>query len=473
MLTKLEVNGFKNLNSIVVEFGPFTCIAGLNGAGKSNVFDAIQFLSELADRPLMEAAEAVRGTRSGRSADPRDLFWDFKSGQRPLEFAAEMVVPREIEDDFGQPVEATTTFLRYELQVGYEAPSGLERIGRLVLLKEGLSHITKSRAPQHLRFPHSAGTFRNTIVLGRRSGVAYISTTNKGTEPVITVHQDGGSRGQPRTASAARAGSTVVRTTSVGDDPTILAARREMQSWRRLSLEPSALRTEDRYTDPRILGAHGEHLAATLYRLASSAQQRGEEPADVYARVAGRLGYLTGVDVERVEVLADDTRELLTVRLRERGGRELPARSLSEGTLRFLALCVIHEDPSVGGVICMEEPENGIHPANIGAMVDLVRDLAVDAREAPGRDNPVRQVIVNTHSPAVVQLVGPNDLLMATSVGSLSNGDGASALELRPVRGSWRDRARDSRQASRKSVGKADLIPYLTSPAGAQLTLDE
>ena len=42
MLTRFEVSVFKNLRDVVVDFGPFTCIAGPNGAGKSNLFDAIQ-----------------------------------------------------------------------------------------------------------------------------------------------------------------------------------------------------------------------------------------------------------------------------------------------------------------------------------------------------------------------------------------------------------------------------------------------
>ena len=36
MLTRLEVNGFKNLVDFALDFGPFTCIFGPNGAGKSN-----------------------------------------------------------------------------------------------------------------------------------------------------------------------------------------------------------------------------------------------------------------------------------------------------------------------------------------------------------------------------------------------------------------------------------------------------
>ena len=48
MLTRLKVSGFKNLVDVDVRFGPFTCIAGANGIGKSNLFDVTTFLSALA-----------------------------------------------------------------------------------------------------------------------------------------------------------------------------------------------------------------------------------------------------------------------------------------------------------------------------------------------------------------------------------------------------------------------------------------
>jgi AAA15 family ATPase/GTPase len=66
VLTRLEVDGFKNLLGLRVDLGAFTCIAGVNGTGKSNVFDAIQFLSLLANRSLLDAAQEVRGVRGER-----------------------------------------------------------------------------------------------------------------------------------------------------------------------------------------------------------------------------------------------------------------------------------------------------------------------------------------------------------------------------------------------------------------------
>jgi predicted ATPase len=68
MLTRLNISGFKNLMDVDIRFSPFTCIAGANGVGKSNLFDAIQFLSALSDRSSIEAARSIRD-EGGRSTD--------------------------------------------------------------------------------------------------------------------------------------------------------------------------------------------------------------------------------------------------------------------------------------------------------------------------------------------------------------------------------------------------------------------
>jgi predicted ATPase len=214
------------------------------------------------------------------------------------------------------------------------------------------------------------------------------------------------------------------------------------------------------------MGSDGSHLASALHHIAGGASSKAESDA-VYARVASSLDRLSGIRVDSIRIDEDDVRELLSLRLLEQGGIEMPARNLSEGTLRFLALCVMLEDIDAGGLICMEEPENGIHPANIGSMIDLVRRLAVDPGEAPGPDNPFRQVIVNTHSPAVVQLVGKDDLLFATvrRQAQAAPGHPAFTLNLVPMKGSWRDN-RDS-----AVMTTADVLPYLTVPPGARLTI--
>ena len=61
MLTRLQVDGFKNLREVDLRFGPLTCIAGRNGVGKK-LCDAITFLRDLSSMPLLKAATQVRGS---------------------------------------------------------------------------------------------------------------------------------------------------------------------------------------------------------------------------------------------------------------------------------------------------------------------------------------------------------------------------------------------------------------------------
>ena len=132
-----------------------------------------------------------------------------------------------------------------------------------------------------------------------------------------------------------------------------------------------------------------------------------ENTSRVCSQIAMRLSELID-DVRDIKIDRDEKRELLTLYAQDGEGSHHPARALSDGTLRFLALVVLEMDPETDGVLCLEEPENGIHPARIPAILKLLRDIAVETTEPVGPDNPLRQVIVNTHSPAVFQEV-PDD----------------------------------------------------------------
>lgn len=473
MLTRLEVDGFKNLVNFAVDLGPLTCVAGANGIGKSNLFDAIRFLSLLADKPLVEAARLIRSDDE-QTGDPKGLFWtDGSRRASTMRFGVEMIVPEEVTDDFGRKAKASITFLRYELEIGWEPPTGLARLGGLRLIREDLRHILLGDAGQHLRFPHRVKEFRNQVVKGRRAGPGFISTETKtesrdGIEQEIKeihIRQDGGSRGPPR-AVASSAPRTVIGTTTTSSDPTILAARREFQSWRFLALEPSAMRRADRFIDPTSVASNGAFLASTLYRLATRAEAGQEpQPEDFYARVALRLSGLVGVRAVRVD--RDNAYERLTLQVEEPGGAFLPARALSEGTLRFLALTLLAVDPDSNGLICMEEPENGIHPGRMRAMVDLARELAVDPSRAPGVDNPFRQVILNTHSPRFVEeahALGV-DLLAARTVvvrSPTTGGLPTRSMRLSPLQGNWRC------SDENPGIHLTHLGNYLTLSSGGQ-----
>jgi predicted ATPase len=73
------------------------------------------------------------------------------------------------------------------------------------------------------------------------------------------------------------------------------------------------------------------------------------------------------------------------------GNFTVPATRLSDGTLRYLCLLAILCDPEPPPIICIEEPELGLHPDAI----PKVADLLISASERT-------QLIVTTHSDILV-----------------------------------------------------------------------
>jgi predicted ATPase len=78
--------------------------------------------------------------------------------------------------------------------------------------------------------------------------------------------------------------------------------------------------------------------------------------------------------------------------------------SLSDGTLRFIALATLLLQPVElrPSIILIDEPELGLHPYAITLLASLIKQAAVDT-----------QVIVSTQSPRLVDHFGPEDILVA------------------------------------------------------------
>ena len=79
-----------------------------------------------------------------------------------------------------------------------------------------------------------------------------------------------------------------------------------------------------------------------------------------------------------------------------------PAQVLSDGTLRLLALAAIRNDPQYHGVLCLEEPENGVHPLHLHEMARLLREMATDFQDPHQVYDTLRQVLITTHSPIFI-----------------------------------------------------------------------
>jgi len=468
MLTRLIVQGFKNLMDVDIHFGPLTCIAGPNGVGKSNLFDAILFLQALADKPIIEAAMAVRGGQ-----DMHRLFTANGNGRMLL--TAEMLIPKTGTDSFGQRAEASSTFVRYSVTLRCRNPKTDLVGGDIELEEEELTYLKKSDAPKILPFFHKPAWRNSVLHADRRAD--YISTDKA--LKIVKLHQDR----RREEGKKKRGGATwefplenLPRTVlssaqNAKEAPTAVMVRQEMRSWSLLQLEPSALRQPDEFRAPSRLSPTGAHLPATLYRLAKQASATGEDPdtheSRIYATAANRVAELVE-GVRELRVDCDSKRRLFTLLLKDRHGDEFPASSLSDGTLRFLALTLLKADPEVTGILCMEEPENGIHPERIPAMISLLKDIAVDTDLPVDHDNTLRQVIINTHSPTVVGLVDDESLLFSELFTISADHCRFQALQFRCL-----EETKRAKTSGLKTITRGQLKTYLKGGFGEIEDMDE
>ena len=451
MLTRFRVKGFKNLVDVDVRFGPFTCIAGPNGAGKSNLFDAITFLGDLASMPILKAASRARGT-NGRISDFHSLFFkDSKGNFAPMLFIAEMIVPSEVIDDFDRRAKPTATFLEYTLELRLsETHADQSPADPIYIEQEGLRAINSSEASKHLGFSQSPAWIKKHIFGPGNKRTPFISTEISGnpSQPAIKLFGDQTKMGGPPFLVPARKSpQTIVSGVNSASHPTALAARSELRSWQLLQLEPTALRRFDNFGDEPYVSSTGEHLPGALMRL------------DSHAEVSQRLSELLP-DIVSVNVDADEKRQVKTLLLTMKDKETYTASSLSDGTLRFLALAVLALDPEFGGLLCMEEPENGIHPSRIPQMLRLVRSLSEDV-DADDDDNAgmpapsIRQLIINTHSPLVVAELRDDELLFAETLKM----KGKSFVNFKPLVGTWRQNASDAKGA--ELITRGEILSYL------------
>ncbi|MBN8653022.1 MAG: AAA family ATPase [Cytophagales bacterium] len=400
MITRIKIDGFKSLLNTELYFGPFTCIAGANAIGKSNFFDALSFLSKLADNTILYAAKSIRSEEQKHS-DIKDIF--FKSGKEYYEkmsFEIDMLVSKKAEDDLGQDAEASITSLRYslELKLNLDNTEGQP----IQIIKEELRPITLGETKKGIHFERDKN-WVNSVVLGKKT-TAFITTLSE----KIKLHQDG-NKGRTTEFIAEKMPRTLLSTVT-SESPTAFLARQEMRNWIMLQFEPSALRQPNSTYEVKNaeITANGSNLPATLYRLHTEKNEN-----DVYQKLTNKLKSLVN-DVDEINVDKDEKRDLLTLQIKFKDGLVLPAQSLSDGTLRFLGLAIIQEDNKSSGLICLEEPENGINPKKVNEMVNLLEDMATDTAYEVNEDNPLRQVIINSHSPLVVRTVSAESLYLAT-----------------------------------------------------------
>lgn len=375
MIRSIRLQRYKSFDDARLDAAPLTVVFGPNDAGKSNLLDAFNLLSELAEVDSLKKAfdpalhrgrllEAFHAPLGFGEKGLRDLQ---EKGKLELELTVDFELQKAIRERINRLLEereriaetkvpftrVVETLLRYRLGLRYDYASG-----EPFVFDEALIPLTGQGEPKVSRKPfveldHEHGRF--VLRIERQSHPRYYDTNRNRTllseisDPVYHPH--------------------------------MVAAKEEMRSWRSYYVEPSLVRRESGVHGADDPGRHGEELAAFYWKL------KHEHPRKFKAvslNLRRLIPTLEGVDVREVRGMLDPV-------ILKAGGGEFPFRLASEGTLRLLCLLGIAIAPHAPAMVAYEEPENGVQPGRLDILAQILSEIAQRGST---------QVILTSHSPA-------------------------------------------------------------------------
>ena len=318
-----------------IKLGPLNVLIGPNGSGKSNLIEAISLL-QAAPRDLIEPVWAGGGIR--------DWIWHGESDA--MSASIEVIVEYP---DRNQP-------LRYRLGLG-------EKEQRFEIIEERIENAASATdySPPEFYYKY------------------YESNDNRA---YINFKDNSGYQPEQREIDPRQSILAQLNYSYRYSEPTYLANMfvliRLYREWSFSQFSPPRLpQKEDQYS--YYLNENGQNLNLVMNKLIMD--------PEVKSRVLEALRNLYEGISDFGVIIEGGARQ---VYLKE-GHLTVPANRLSTGTMRFLCLLAVLCQPTPPPLVCIEEPEMGLHP-------DILPDLAKLLREASERC----QLIVTTHSDTLI-----------------------------------------------------------------------
>jgi predicted ATPase len=145
-----------------------------------------------------------------------------------------------------------------------------------------------------------------------------------------------------------------------------------------------------------VLQKNGSNLSSVLHSL----KQGNEEKQATLVRILDLIRQLPEEPFKDFDFVDTRARDVLLGLTRE-DGTFTDARSLSDGTLRALAILTALETAPESSRIVIEEIDNGIHPSRIKILVDAVWECSSRRK---------LNILVTTHNPATLDSLNSDQL---------------------------------------------------------------
>lgn len=389
MLTRIQALGFRSLRYVDQALAPFQVLVGPNGSGKSAFLDVPAFLGDvLRVGPLGAIHGDARFGIPFRATGAEQL--SFKRSGSTFELAVELRLPS---DRVAKLKNGGDEYARYEVAVGWPSDGG-----PVELTAESLwiaKPAEKDLAPwQRTLFPELRKSPATILVHAphqrRPEGWKRVAWR----APDSTTDYFHAETSEWKSPFRFGPGKSVLGNLPEDEERFPCATwvkRTLMEGVSKVALSAEALRRPSPPGSGARFATDGSNLPWVIHDLM---QREPDRYARWIAHVQTSLPDVNGVrTIERPE---DKFRYLV---VEYENGLAAPSWTVSDGTLRLLALTLLGYLSDMRGLYLIEEPENGIHPQ---AIETIYRSLSsvYDA-----------QVLCASHSPIVLGMAHPADLL--------------------------------------------------------------
>jgi predicted ATPase len=386
MIKRIHIRGYKSLKDLEVQLEPLSVLTGPNAAGKSNFLDALQLLSRITtSRTLKEAFDSpYRGKPlESFSFPPGGIEALLEQESAVFSIEADVMLSAAAIKDVNQQIFQMKTGKAGEFENGAESGKNYihrknlrYRIELEILPRSGLLRVANEYlAPLGAKGQEIGQPQPYLEKIGQR----------------IHLRMEGQSH--PAYFECGLDHSIISKPHYPPHFPHLTALKREMESWLFFYFEPrERMRAMTAVKEVRHIGLMGEELAAYLNTLKNLVPKQFDAVQKALQTI---IPSISGI---RPEVKMGE----VDLSLMERG-IAVPARVVSEGTLRILGLLALSGVAQAPALVGFEEPENGIHPRRISAIAELLRN---------GTASSETQLIVTTHSPVLLDLIPDNSLFI-------------------------------------------------------------
>jgi hypothetical protein len=391
MITRIEALGYRSLRYVSQDIQSFQVLVGPNGSGKSNFLDVVGFLGDLLRVGPLKAIVGDAAAQVGTRADvPSDMAW-MGLGSR-FELAVELTIPAERVEPMRNGKHGRA---RYEVAI--ETGGEGEEVGlaaeTLWLLPDRQRNGEDSEPRQEALFPDTPRP-PATIVRepSKKSPPGWRKVVNKiGSTGNDYFHAETTEWNNPF-----RLGPTRSALANLPEDesrfPVATWVKRVlMEGVQRVVLNADAMRTASPRGTPSRFLTDGSNLPWVIEDLAKRHPERLREWIDHVRTALPDLESIGTVEIDQ------DRRRYLQVVFANR----FPAASwsVSDGTLRLLALTLLAYLPDANGVFLVEEPENGVHPRAVETVFQSLSSVYG------------AQVLCASHSPVVLGMARRDQIL--------------------------------------------------------------